>query len=306
MEFYERVSGARLHAAYIRPGGVAADLPIGLLADINQFTVNFAHRIDELDELLTNNRIWKQRLVNIGIVTAQQALDWGFSGVMLRGSGARVQGAAAGGCLRMYLFPPLVAAGIAWDLRKDQPYDVYDQVPFSVPVGLRGDCYDRYNCRMQEMRESLRIMDFCINNMPPGEIKVLQLLLSLLGSAASTPCPLRAGGRSQGRPSVSLRHEVEHGVAHPPLQDLYHRRRGPARARLRRRRGCVQPRALRARERGGKLTVPRAAYPPRAQRPRASLASTSSPTAARGRTAAASARPALHTSRASRGWQRVT
>ena len=88
MEFYERVSGARLHAAYIRPGGVAADLPIGLLSDIHQFTSNFAHRIDEMEELLTNNRIWKQRVVNIGIVTAQQALDWGFTGVMLRGSGA--------------------------------------------------------------------------------------------------------------------------------------------------------------------------------------------------------------------------
>ena len=147
MEFYERVSGARMHAAYIRPGGVAYDLPLGLLADINQFKDQFGQRIDEMEELLTNNRIWKQRCIGVGVVTAQEALDWGFSGVMLRGS------------------------GVAWDLRKDQPYEIYDQVPFSVPVGRTGDCYDRYLCRVQEMRESLRIIDFCIQNMPPGEVK---------------------------------------------------------------------------------------------------------------------------------------
>ena len=148
MEFYERVSGARMHAAYIRPGGVAYDLPLGLLADINAFKDQFGQRIDEMEELLTNNRIWKQRCVGVGVVTAQEALDWGFSGVMLRGS------------------------GVAWDLRKDQPYEIYDQVPFSVPVGRTGDCYDRDLCRVQEMRESLRIIDFCIQNMPPGEVKV--------------------------------------------------------------------------------------------------------------------------------------
>lgn len=147
MEFYERVSGARMHAAYIRPGGVYADLPIGLLEDIHTFATAYGRRCDEMEELLTNNRIWRQRLVNVGVVTAQQAMDWGFSGVMVRGS------------------------GIAWDLRKDQPYEIYDQVPFYVPVGTRGDCYDRYLVRMQEMRESLRIIDFCINNMPPGEVK---------------------------------------------------------------------------------------------------------------------------------------
>jgi len=147
MEFYERVSGARMHAAYIRPGGVTADLPLGLLDDVAAFTQQFGRRVDEIEELLTNNRIWKQRLVNVGVVTAKQALDWGFTGVMLRGS------------------------GVAWDLRKDQPYEIYDQVPFYVPVGTRGDCYDRYLVRCQEMRESLRIIDFCINNMPPGEVK---------------------------------------------------------------------------------------------------------------------------------------
>lgn len=148
MEFYERVSGARMHAAYIRPGGVALDLPLGLLADIHTFTAQFSRRIDEMEELLTNNRIWKQRLVDVGVVTAKEALDWGFSGVLLRGS------------------------GIPWDLRKDQPYEIYEQVPFNVPVGTRGDCYDRYLIRVQEMRESLRIVDFCLANMPPGEVKV--------------------------------------------------------------------------------------------------------------------------------------
>ena len=147
-EYYERVSGARMHAAYIRPGGVAFDLPLGLLEDIHTFVAQFSRRVDEIEELLTGNRIWKQRLVDVGIVTAAQAYDWGFTGVMLRGS------------------------GVNWDLRKDQPYEIYDRVPFNVPVGKRGDCYDRYMCRVQEMRESLRIIDFCINNMPPGEIKV--------------------------------------------------------------------------------------------------------------------------------------
>merc|ERR1719379_2822397 len=120
MEFYERVSGARMHAAYIRPGGVSLDLPIGLMEDIYHFCEQFPARIDEVEELLTNNRIWKQRLVDIGVVSAQQAQNYGFSGVMLRGS------------------------GINWDLRKVAPYDAYDKVDFSVPVGSNGDSYDRY------------------------------------------------------------------------------------------------------------------------------------------------------------------
>jgi NADH dehydrogenase (ubiquinone) Fe-S protein 2 len=147
MEFYERVSGARMHAAYIRPGGVAQDLPMGLSEDIYRFCRQFASRIDEMEELLTGNRIWKQRLVDIGVVTADQALDWGFSGVMLRGS------------------------GVAWDLRKTQPYDVYDKMDFQIPVGSRGDCYDRYLIRVEEMRQSLRIILQCLQEMPQGEIK---------------------------------------------------------------------------------------------------------------------------------------
>lgn len=148
MEFYERVSGARMHAAYVRPGGVAQDLPHGLCEDIFRFSQQYASRIDEMEEMLTNNRIWKQRLVDIGVVTADQALDWGFSGVMLRGS------------------------GVSWDLRKTQPYDIYNKINFDVPVGTRGDCYDRYLIRIEEMRQSLRIIMQCVNEMPQGLIKV--------------------------------------------------------------------------------------------------------------------------------------
>nr|AGH24292.1 NADH dehydrogenase subunit 7 [Reclinomonas americana ATCC 50633]AGH24426.1 NADH dehydrogenase subunit 7 [Reclinomonas americana ATCC 50284] len=148
MEFYERVSGARMHAAYIRPGGVSQDIPMGLCEDIYKFAKQFGSRIDEMEDVLSSNRIWKQRLVDIGTVTADEALDWGFSGVMLRGS------------------------GIAWDLRKTQPYDVYDELEFDVPVGTKGDCYDRYLIRMEEMRQSLRLVMQCLNKMPTGIIKV--------------------------------------------------------------------------------------------------------------------------------------
>ncbi|KAL7753418.1 ndufs2, NADH ubiquinone oxidoreductase 49 kd subunit [Sorochytrium milnesiophthora] len=148
MEFYERVSGARMHAAYVRPGGVALDLPIGLLEDIHIWAKQFGSRIDEMEELLTGNRIWKERLIGIGTVTAQQAVNYSFSGVMLRGSGFK------------------------WDLRKVQPYDAYDLVEFDVPVGKNGDCYDRYLCRVEEMRQSLHIINQCINDMPAGPHKV--------------------------------------------------------------------------------------------------------------------------------------
>ena len=148
MEFYERVSGARMHAAYFRPGGVSQDLPLGLLEDIYTFAEQFGTRLDEAEELLTDNRIWKQRLVDVGVVSAKDALDWSFSGVMLRGS------------------------GVMWDLRKVQPYEVYDRMEFDVPVGTNGDCYDRYLIRVAEMRESLRIILQCLNEMPTGPVKV--------------------------------------------------------------------------------------------------------------------------------------
>ena len=147
MEFYERVSGARMHASYIRPGGVSLDLPLGLLDDIYSFVLNFSARIDEIEELLTHNRIWKQRLVDIGTVPLDLAMDWGFTGVMLRGS------------------------GINWDLRKDRPYEVYEKLSFNVPVGTAGDCYDRYLIRVQEMRESLSLILQCLNDMPEGPVK---------------------------------------------------------------------------------------------------------------------------------------
>jgi len=148
MEFYERVSGARLHASYIRPGGVATDLPLGLLDDIYKFVKQFSMRVTELEELLINNRIWKQRLVDIGIVSFRDALNLGFSGVMLRGS------------------------GIPWDLRKSQPYEIYDQIDFDVPIGNKGDCYDRFTLRIEEMRQSLNIIYQCLNKIPKGSIKL--------------------------------------------------------------------------------------------------------------------------------------
>ena len=147
MEFYERVSGARMHAAYFRVGGVSQDLPVGLLRDIYEFARQFSSRLDELEELLSDNRIWKERTVGIGVISAQQAWDWGCSGPLLRGS------------------------GIDWDLRKAQPYDAYAKMDFNVPVAGHGDCYDRYLVRMHEMRESLRIVYQCLNEMPEGPYK---------------------------------------------------------------------------------------------------------------------------------------
>lgn len=147
MEFYERVCGARMHAAYFRTGGVAMDLPLGLLDDIYTWATQFPSRIDEVEELLTDNRIWKQRLRDIGMVSAEDALNWGMSGVMLR------------------------STGIPWDLRKTEPYEVYDKMDFDVPVGINGDCYDRYLMRMEEMRQSVRMIVQCCNEMPAGEVK---------------------------------------------------------------------------------------------------------------------------------------
>jgi len=156
MEFYERVSGARMHAAYIRPGGIHQDLPLGLLSDINNFTLQFSSRLDEMEELLTFNRIWKQRLINVGIVTRSQALNYGFSGVMLRGS------------------------GINWDLRKTQSYEIYDELDFDIPIGHNGDCYDRYLVRVEEMRQSIKIINQCINKIPEGIIKNINNKITLV------------------------------------------------------------------------------------------------------------------------------
>jgi len=147
MEFYERVSGARMHAAYIRPGGLSLDIPLGFLDDVFIFCKQFFLRLDEIEEMLTNNRIWKERLVDIGIVTAQDAVSWGFSGVMLRGS------------------------GVPWDLRKTMPYEIYNELTFNIPVGSNGDCYDRYIIRIEEMRQSLNMILSCLNLINEGPIK---------------------------------------------------------------------------------------------------------------------------------------
>ena len=147
MEFYERVSGARLHSAYFRPGGVHRDLPAGLLEEVAEFCETFPAIIDDIESLLTENRIFRQRTVDVGIVSKDEAMDWGFSGPMLRGS------------------------GVPWDLRKSQPYDVYDRVDFDIPVGKNGDCFDRYLVRVEEMRQSLRIMKQCVDDMPGGPVR---------------------------------------------------------------------------------------------------------------------------------------
>ncbi len=148
MEFYERVCGARLHANYFRPGGVSQDLPAGLLDDMFEWADQLPKFLADLESLLTGNRIFKQRTVDIGVVSKTDALDWGFSGPMLRGS------------------------DVAWDLRKSQPYDSYEEFDFDIPVGKTGDCYARYLVRMAEMYESIKIMKQAIKKMPDGHCKV--------------------------------------------------------------------------------------------------------------------------------------
>lgn len=139
MCFYERVSGARMHAAYIRPGGLSYDLPQDLLVDIRNFATKFTECLANIEDMLTSNRIWKERLIDIGVITSKNALDWGFSGVLLR------------------------STGISWDLRKNIPYDVYGSLNFDIPVGTKGDCYDRYLLRMEEMVQSVRLINQLLN-----------------------------------------------------------------------------------------------------------------------------------------------
>lgn len=154
MVFYERVCGARMHANYFRPGGVAWDMPAGLLEDIADFITKLPKRLHDMESVLTNNRIFKQRMVDVGTVTAKEAMDWGFSGPMLRGS------------------------GVAWDLRKSQPYEIYDKLEFDIPVGKNGDSYDRYLVRMEEMYQSIKLIEQCIAQMPEGPVKTLDRKVS--------------------------------------------------------------------------------------------------------------------------------
>lgn len=146
LSFYERVSGARFHSAWVRPGGVHQDMPEGMDEEIMAFTHGFIKILDDVDDLLTENRIWKQRTVDIGVVSAEDAQAWGFSGPMLRGS------------------------GVAWDIRKAQPYEIYDALEFDVAIGKNGDCWDRYLVRMEEMRQSVRIIRQVLEKMPGGEV----------------------------------------------------------------------------------------------------------------------------------------
>ena len=146
MVFYERVSGSRLHAAYFRVGGVHQDMPQDLIDDMRDWCKQFPAKMRDIEVLLTDNRIFKQRNADIGVVSQQDALDWGFSGVMVRGS------------------------GMAWDLRRSQPYEVYNELEFKIPLGKHGDCYDRYLCRMEEMYESCKIIEQCLDMMPEGPV----------------------------------------------------------------------------------------------------------------------------------------
>jgi NADH-quinone oxidoreductase subunit D len=145
MVFYERASGSRMHAAYVRPGGVHQDIPQKLIDDIGHFCDTHPKVLDDIESLLTGNRIFKQRNVDIGVVSLDEAFAWGFSGVMVRGSGA------------------------AWDLRKSQPYECYSELDFDIPVGKNGDNYDRYLIRVQEMREAVKIMKQCVNKLSSAE-----------------------------------------------------------------------------------------------------------------------------------------
>lgn len=146
MVFYERACGSRMHAMYFRPGGVHQDLPPALISDLLAWCEQFPQKLQDIETLLTDNRIFKQRNVDIGVVSKQDCLDWGFSGVLVRGS------------------------GIAWDLRRSQPYEVYSELDFKIPLGKNGDCYDRYLCRVDEMYESVKIMKQCLEMMPEGPV----------------------------------------------------------------------------------------------------------------------------------------
>ncbi len=148
MVFYERACGSRMHANYFRPGGVHQDLPPALINDLLVWCDEFPQKLKDIETLLTENRIFKQRNVDIGVVSKQDCYDWGFSGIMVRGS------------------------GIPWDLRRNQPYSVYSELDFKIPLGKNGDCYDRYLCRVDEMYESVKIMRQCLEMMPEGPVMV--------------------------------------------------------------------------------------------------------------------------------------
>nr|XP_023021339.1 NADH dehydrogenase [ubiquinone] iron-sulfur protein 2, mitochondrial-like isoform X2 [Leptinotarsa decemlineata] len=147
-EICERACGARMHAGYFRVGGVSQDIPLGLLHDIHEIVSKIPERVDEMEDVITNNRLFIARTKDIGVISAHDALNFGFTGPLLR------------------------ASGIKWDIRKTQPYEVYDELDFDIPIGTNGDIYDRYKVRVQEIRQSCRLIEQCINKMPVGEIKI--------------------------------------------------------------------------------------------------------------------------------------
>ena len=187
MVFYERASGSRMHSAYFRPGGVHQDLPGKLLSDIHAFCEHFPKVLDDIESLLTDNRIFKQRNVDIAVVDRKMIEDWGFSGVMVRGS------------------------GLPWDLRRAQPYEVYSELEFKIPVGKNGDCYDRYLVRMDEMRESVRIIKQCLAKMPEGPV------MSLDGKVA----PPRRGDMKRSMEALIHHFKLYTEGFHVPAGEIY-------------------------------------------------------------------------------------
>jgi NADH-quinone oxidoreductase subunit D len=189
MVFYERASGARMHANYFRPGGVRQDLPEALIEDIDRWAQAFPKVLGDLDALITGNRIFKQRNVDIGVATREQALAWGFTGVMLRG------------------------CGVAWDLRRNQPYECYDEMEFDIPLGVHGDCYDRYLCRMEEMRQSVRIIRQCV--------AMLRKTPGLVLSADHKVSPPRRGEMKRSMEALIHHFKLFSEGFHVPAGDVY-------------------------------------------------------------------------------------
>ena len=189
MVFYERASGARLHANYFRPGGVRQDLPPALIEDIDSWAVAFPKVLDDISGLITTNRIFKQRNVDIGVVTRDEAIAWGFTGPMLRGS------------------------GVAWDLRRNQPYECYDEMDFDIPLGVHGDCYDRYLCRMEEMRQSVKIIRQCCERLrkTPG----------LVLSADTKMAPPRRGEMKRSMEALIHHFKLYSEGFHVPAGEIY-------------------------------------------------------------------------------------
>ncbi len=189
MVFYERASGARMHANYFRPGGVRQDLPEALIEDIDAWAAAFPKYLADIETLITGNRIFKQRNVDIGVVAKNDALAWGFTGVMLRGS------------------------GVAWDLRRNQPYEIYDELDFDIPLGVHGDCYDRYLCRVEEARQSIKIIRQCVD--------LLRQTPGLVLSDDHKVSPPRRGAMKQSMEALIHHFKLFSEGFHVPAGEVY-------------------------------------------------------------------------------------